>query len=789
MFRKKGKLSALLVAVLTLTLVQSGFLPIYATEINGGPSGRTAENIAVNSDNFPDQTFLEEIELRDIDGDKVLSASEIQNITALSFSREAGISSLQGIEYLTALETLHVAGNNLTELDVTENTSLRSLICDDNSIETLTLGENLSLTELSCSSNLLTSLDLSGVPNLVELDCGDNVDLSSLDISGNLRLQNLICWGNDITTLNVSYNKELTSLDCSFNNLTELNVTSNEKLEELFCQYNALKSLDLANNLLLTNVDVSGNQLTSLDLDDHGILTEANFMGGAQRVSLGNIPGNRYDLSSFDSNIDGNKISNASGAAFQGTVMSGYQNGTPVTYEYLCSDQGLKLGVTLNFNAQDMTSSITYMDGAAEFSSWTTDYAGQQPISYEEGMGVQLPTAENIAKEGYTFTGWYKNADLTGDPVTEISAVDQGDQILYAKFEINTYQVTFQDMNGNLIGTAQTVEHGQSAEAPQAPDVEGYRFTGWSTDFSNVTGPLTVTAQYIKTWTVTFVDDNGTVLKTETVDDGTAAIPPAAPTKTGHTFAGWDTAYTNITGDTTVTATYTTDQYTVTFTNWDGTVLETQTVAYGAAAVPTVTPFRDGYRFTGWSADLSNVTGSFTVTAQYIKTWTVTFLDDNGTVLKTETVDEGAAATAPAAPAKPGYTFAGWNTAYTNITGDTVVTATYTANQYTVTFVDWNGTVLETQTVAHGAAAVPTVTPARAGYTFIGWDTAFTNVTGNLTVAAQYEAVPAPAQASPVTAVKTGDQSNIILLLAVAGAALALAVGASAYRYMHKKKK
>ena len=54
---------------------------------------------------------------------------------------------------------------------------------------------------------------------------------------------------------------------------------------------------------------------------------------------------------------------------------------------------------------------------------------------------------------------------------------------------------------------------------------------------------------------------------------------------------------------------------------------------------------------------------------------------------------------------------------------------------------------------------------------------------------AQYEAVPAPVQASPVTAVKTGDQSSIIPLLAVAGAVLVLAVGAAAYRYIHKKKK
>lgn len=680
MLRKKGKLAALLTAVLTLTITQTDFLHIYAKEADDGPSGRAVGDIAVNSDNFPDQTFLKEIERMDTDGNGTLSASEIQAVTSLSFSRNSGISSLQGIEYLTALETLHVPGNSLTELDVSGNTSLVSLVCDDNFIETLTLGTNPNLTELYCSVNFLSSLDLSGVPNLTTLDCGDNVNLTSLDVSGNPRLQTLNCSNNSMTALNVSSNTELTGLDCSFNSLAELNVENNTKLGELYCQYNALTSLDLANNISLTKVDVSANKLTSLNLDNNAVLTAANFEGAGQNVSLGTIPGDSYDLLSFDPNIDGDKIANTSGASFQGTVMSGYQTGTPAEYDYLCSVQGPALKVTLNFTAQDVTSSITYMDGTAEFSGWTADYAGQQPAFYVEGTGVQLPTADNIAKEGYTFAGWYKNADFTGAPVTEISAADQGDQILYAKFEINTYEVTFLGMDGNPIGNVQTVEHGQSAAAPQAPDVSGYRFTGWSADFSNVTGPLTVTAQYIKTWTVTFVDDDGIVLKTETVD-------------------------------------------------------------------------------------------------------------------------EGAGATAPTVPAKAGYTFAGWDTAYTNITGDTVVTATYAVNQYTVIFTDWNGTVLETQTVAYGAAAAPTVTPARAGYDFIGWDKAFTNVTENLTVTALYKAVPvqatpvtalyeaAPVQASPVTAVKTGDQSNVIPFLAAAGAALILGAGAVVFRNIHRKRK
>ena len=58
-------------------------------------------------------------------------------------------------------------------------------------------------------------------------------------------------------------------------------------------------------------------------------------------------------------------------------------------------------------------------------------------------------------------------------------------------------------------------------------------------------------------------------------------------------------------------------------------------------------------------------------------TYTVTFKDHDGTVLKTETVEEGKAATAPTAPTREGYTFIGWDKAFANVTSDLVVTAKY----------------------------------------------------------------------------------------------------------------
>ena len=274
--------------------------------------------------------------------------------------------------------------------------------------------------------------------------------------------------------------------------------------------------------------------------------------------------------------------------------------------------------------------------------------------------------------------------------------------------------------------------------------------------------------------TVTFKDWNGSVLKTQSVFHGGAATAPANPTRTGYTFTGWDKAFNNVTADLVVTAQYSANTYTVTFKDWNGTVLKTQQVQYGGAATAPANPTRTGYTFTGWDKAFTNVTADLVVTAQYsINTYTVTFKDWNGTVLKTQQVQYGGAATAPANPTRTGYTFTGWDKAFTNVTANLVVTAQYSINTYTVTFKDWNGTVLKTQQVQYGGAATAPANPTRAGYTFTGWDKAFTNVTANLVVTAQY------VQNEPVSTPVPSDAPQIVVESKTTSAGSTVAVNIS----------
>jgi len=130
------------------------------------------------------------------------------------------------------------------------------------------------------------------------------------------------------------------------------------------------------------------------------------------------------------------------------------------------------------------------------------------------------------------------------------------------------------------------------------------------------------------------------------------------------------------------------------------------------------------------------------VTVLTIKNCTVTFKDWNGNMIKSETVNYGEAATAPPNPTRNGYTFTGWDVAFDNVKSDLTVIAQYIINNYTVTFKDWDGTILKSETVNYGEAATAPPNPTRNGYIFTGWDTVFDNIASDLTVTAQYAKMP-----------------------------------------------
>jgi len=392
-----------------------------------------------------------------------------------------------------------------------------------------------------------------------------------------------------------------------------------------------------------------------------------------------------------------------------------------------------RVGYTFSGWSSDISSITAALDVTAQYSinSYTVtfaDYDGTvldtQPVEYQ--AAATAPTQPT--RTGYTFDGW----DSSFGSIT-------GDTTITAQYVINSYAVTFADHDGTVLDT-QSVEYQAAATAPAQPTRTGYTFDGWDSSFGSITGDITITAQYsINSYSVTFADHDGTVLDTQSVEYQSAATAPAQPTRTGYTFTGWEGDFSSIIGDITITAQYSINSYSVTFADHDGTVLDTQSVEYQSAATAPAQPTRTGYTFTGWEGDFSSISGDITITAQYsINSYSVTFADHDGTVLDTQSVDYQAAATAPAEPTRTGYSFTGWDAGFSSITGDTTVTAQYSINSYSVTFADHDGTVLDTQSVEYQSAATAPAQPTRTGYTFDGWDSSFGSITGDTTITAQY---------------------------------------------------
>lgn len=97
------------------------------------------------------------------------------------------------------------------------------------------------------------------------------------------------------------------------------------------------------------------------------------------------------------------------------------------------------------------------------------------------------------------------------------------------------------------------------------------------------------------------------------------------------TKSGWSTCNVKFTNMTyTVTYDLALVTYTVTFKDWDGSVLKTQTVASGGSASAPTNPTRSGYTFTGWDKDYNHVTSDLVVTAQYAKNPIITFTQNSG---------------------------------------------------------------------------------------------------------------------------------------------------------------
>lgn len=203
----------------------------------------------INETNFPDENFRNFILRQDYGADGILTKSEISKIKKLQ-PQNQNISNLKGIEFFTEIIMLACDRNQLTSLDLSNNTKLTTLYCQENKLTSINVTKNTVLAWLYCSYNQLTSIDVTNNNVLTSLSCGNN-KLVSLDVSKNTTLVNLWCESNQLTTLNMGNTTTLAHLYCHHNQLASLVVSNNTALEEIECQYNDLSLLRVSNTRLM----------------------------------------------------------------------------------------------------------------------------------------------------------------------------------------------------------------------------------------------------------------------------------------------------------------------------------------------------------------------------------------------------------------------------------------------------------------------------------------------------------------------------------------------------------
>ena len=244
--------------------------------------------------------------------------------------------------------------------------------------------------------------------------------------------------------------------------------------------------------------------------------------------------------------------------------------------------------------------------------------------------------------------------------------------------------------------------------------------------------PSTTAAELVsagKATTISFDTDGGTEVADIIGGEGEPVTPPANPTKTGHTFTGWNPALPSVfpAEDMTVKAQWQINQYTITFNTNGGTTISPITQNYNTAINKPSDPTKEGYTFAGWDATIPDLMPAENITINALWTtnqYTITFDTDGGTTISPISQDYGTSVTAPANPTKTGYTFVGWDKAVpsTMPAGNVVIKAQWQINQYTITFDTDGGTTISPITQDYNTVITKPLDPTKTGSSFAGWD-------------------------------------------------------------------
>ena len=369
---------------------------------------------------------------------------------------------------------------------------------------------------------------------------------------------------------------------------------------------------------------------------------------------------------------------------------------------------------------------------------------GAGEYAYDET--VTLTATPN---EHYSFVQW-----SDGDKTNPRQLVITKNLSLTAEFIMDEFTLSCGSIANGVISGEGTYAYGTNVNVLATPNAH-YHFVSWNDGITDNPRKVTVTGNIsfspifeIDVLTVTFIDYDGTPLKSEAVEYGKDATAPQVQNRTEFIFTGWNKAFTNVTENLTVTALYT-EKTKASYVALDNAITTAQSMnedEFTTASWTTLTTALnnaiavDRNLYEENQSVIDNATAVLQNAMKNVvqKTFSVTFMANEKTISR-QTVKYAQAATTPQEPTKLGHTFVGWDSDYSSVTSDMTITAIFEINTYTVMFLDYDGSNLKTEEVDYNQSATePEQKPTRVGYNFTGWDKTFKNIREDLIVTAVY---------------------------------------------------
>ena len=449
------------------TLTESANITAWAEKMGKADSDivtaafiKIVDGVAVDTFNFPDKNFRDVVKTFDTDDNNILSDTEIAAVKEIDCKGRA-ITNLKGIEYFTALEYLYCSKNELTALDLRQNTELKELNCSTNLLTALDLSQNPNLTRVICSENALTALNLSSNSKLTDLNASGNIreitltgntfDLSSLtgfDASRMSGLTGGTVSGNTLTvdgnaavviySYDISYTgtelddeeKDViftlaiagrgTDIDINKTNFPdkdfrellldkEANIDRNQDGKLSTWEIALVQDIDVYDMEIadltgieyfteLKYLDCAGNHLTSLDLSRNTKLAELDAENNTYTITPVN---DRFYLASLPAGFDVAKTSHWQGGTVSGNILTIDSDVDEVTYDYDCG-KDFTTTFTLKIPAQYTVTAHGLYGGVMGITPGE-DYTARYTVGAQ--VGLQIGKRYGFTLQGLTLEG------------------------------------------------------------------------------------------------------------------------------------------------------------------------------------------------------------------------------------------------------------------------------------------------------------------------------------------------------------------------------------------------